>query len=359
MTPSNDGIDVGRRRALRTIAAGVAAGGFASLAAPTAAQSTDLSAWFSSTGNADSVTDRTGKSKVTVEVGTSGNGSAFGFGPAVVRVDPGTTVVWEWTGKGGSHNVVAEDGSLESDLLGDEGATFEHTFESAGVTKYACTPHKTMGMKGAVVVGDAEVTLGASGSGSATATPTAAGSSGGGSGDAAAGGDASQSFDYGGWFEGVSNFDGTVDKTGRDEVTIAVGASGNDGNFAFEPAAVQVDPGTTVVWEWTGKGGDHNVVAQDLDVESPMQGEEGATHAAKFDGAGIAEYVCTPHEAMGMKGAVVVGNPAQSTGIDWLKTSLVGLAGAIVAGPFVASEVAARRRRDDDEPPRRPTHPSD
>ncbi len=34
--------------------------------------------------------------------------------------------------------------------------TFEHTFEEAGVYTYACTPHKTLGMKGAVVVTDAD-----------------------------------------------------------------------------------------------------------------------------------------------------------------------------------------------------------
>ena len=49
------------------------------------------------------------------------------------------------------------------------------------------------------------------------------------------------------WFEGVSNYDGVVDETGSSEVTVEVGAEGNDGAFAFGPAAVRVDPGTTVV----------------------------------------------------------------------------------------------------------------
>jgi len=147
---AHDQIDVGRRRALRTIAAGATAGVLATSAGPTgiaAAQSTDLSEWFANTDNAGEVTDRTGESAVTVQVGTDGNGAGFGFGPAVVRVDPGTTVTWEWTGQGGQHNAVAEDGSFESSLQQ------EGTFESAGVTRYACTPHKMMGMKGAVVVG--------------------------------------------------------------------------------------------------------------------------------------------------------------------------------------------------------------
>jgi halocyanin-like protein len=113
---------------------------------------------------------------------------------------------------------------------------------------------------------------------------------------------------FGGWFDGVSNYDGVQDETGNSEVTIAVGAAGNDGNFAFDPAAVRVDPGTTVVWEWTGKGGSHNVAAEDGAFQSEIVGDQGHTFEQTFDGDGITKYACTPHEAMGMKGAVVVGN---------------------------------------------------
>ena len=343
MSP-HDQIDAGRRKALRTIAVGATTGALATVAGPagTAAaqsESTDLSEWFANTGNAGTVTDRTGESEVTVQVGTDGNGAGFGFGPAAVRVDPGTTVTWEWTGKGGQHNVVAEGGSFESSLQGS--GTFQHTFESAGVTRYACTPHKVMGMKGAVVVGDAEVTLGGSSGAGATATPAGTASTGNG-GSAPSGGE----FDYGDWFENVSNFDGTADATGQEEVRIEVGAQGNQGAFAFSPAAVHVDPGTRIIWEWTGEGSQHDVVAENGAFESELMGEAGATYGIEVSGTGVVEYACTPHKAMGMKGAVVVGTPAQGGRIDWLKTGLVGLAGSIVAAPFVASQVAAERRED-------------
>ncbi|MGB9956561.1 halocyanin domain-containing protein [Haloferax prahovense] len=108
--------------------------------------------WFDNVDNYDGVTDETGSSTVTVTVGAQANGGAFGYGPAAVRVSPGTTVVWEWNGEGGSHNVAAADGGFESELVGDSGHTFEHTFEETGTYKYACTPHETLGMKGAVVV---------------------------------------------------------------------------------------------------------------------------------------------------------------------------------------------------------------
>lgn len=116
----------------------------------------------------------------------------------------------------------------------------------------------------------------------------------------------SNSSEFGGWFDNVSNFDGVVDKTGESEVTVKVGAEGNSGGFAFDPAAIAVDAGTTVVWEWTGNGGMHNVVDDDGSFESEMTDEAGRTFSHTFDTAGTFKYKCAPHESMGMKGAVVV-----------------------------------------------------
>ena len=158
---------------------------------------------------------------------------------------------------------------------------------------------------------------------------------------------AAQDDDLADWLSNVGNADEVVDRTGQEEVTVEVGAGENA--LAFDPPAVQIDPGTRVVWEWTGEGGQHNVVVQDHDVESPLQEEEGVTYALDFDGTGIVTYVCAPHEAAGMKGAVVVGEPTPATGVDWLRTGLVGLAGGIVAAPFVASEVLARRREGEEK----------
>jgi halocyanin-like protein len=116
---------------------------------------------------------------------------------------------------------------------------------------------------------------------------------------------------YGGWFEDVSNYEGTLDYTGRDAVTVEVGAGEN--GLLFEPPAVLVDPGTTVTFEWTGAGGQHNVVHQpdsedaDPAFESELMGEEGATFEYTFEEESTFRYYCSPHQAVGMKGAVAVG----------------------------------------------------
>jgi halocyanin-like protein len=105
--------------------------------------------WFSNVPNFEETVDETGQSEVTVKVGAEGG---LVFSPPAVKVSSGTTVVWKWTGKGGMHNVVHKGGDFESEFHSEAGATFEHTFSSAGTYKFYCAPHKARGMKGAVYV---------------------------------------------------------------------------------------------------------------------------------------------------------------------------------------------------------------
>ena len=112
--------------------------------------------WLTDTGNYDGrVTSMTGKTSATVKVGAEGNSGANAFAPAAIEISPKTTVTWEWVN--GYHNVVDENGQFSSGEP-EQNATFEHTFETPGTVLYYCEPHRSMGMKGAVVVagGDSE-----------------------------------------------------------------------------------------------------------------------------------------------------------------------------------------------------------
>ncbi len=108
---------------------------------------------------------------------------------------------------------------------------------------------------------------------------------------------------YGDWFQGAQNFEGTVDETDSDEVTVLVGAAGG---LAYDPAAVRVTTGTTVVWEWTGEGGGHDVVEEDRVFNSEQTSQEGETFSYTFDEEGVYRYLCSPHQTEGMLGAVEV-----------------------------------------------------
>ncbi|MFB6354485.1 MAG: halocyanin domain-containing protein [Halobacteriales archaeon] len=179
--------------------------------------------------------------------------------------------------------------------------------------------------------------------------------------------------DWGNWFTGearggeVGNYVGdTVDRRGESEVTVAVGAQGNGGYFAFDPPALWIDPGTTVRFEWTGRGSAHNVVGEsgpaDLDSGDPVS-EPGVHYEYTFEETGINTYYCLPHLALGMKGGIAVGDdipmaapggpsadggegltlPGGTVG-GLLMTALAGTAGlAIVAA--LAGEFAGWRRQ--------------
>jgi halocyanin-like protein len=109
--------------------------------------------------------------------------------------------------------------------------------------------------------------------------------------------------DYGDWFDGVDNYDGEVDRTGESETTVLVGA---DDGLAFEPAAIRISPGTTVVWEWTGNGGGHNVQAEGGGFESELVDDGGHTFEHRFPEPRLVKYVCDPHRDLGMRGGVRV-----------------------------------------------------
>lgn len=279
-------LSTSRRTFLRATAG--AAVGAGALAPRVAAQETagdtevDLAAWFSNTDNVSGTVDKRGQAEITVNVGAEGNGGSFGFSPAAVRIDPGTTVTWEWTGGGGSHNVVAESGAFESEYHDDAGATYAYTPNESGIVRYACAPHKAMGMKGALLVGDVTASL-------ETEEETET---------------RGRTFD--GWLDRTDNYTDVVDERGKSEVVVDVGVDGNGGAFGFGPAAIRVDPGTTVVWRWKGTGGAHNVAALDGSFRSDLTSEQGAEFARTFEGEGVVKYGCEAHAALGMRGVVVV-----------------------------------------------------
>jgi len=77
-------------------------------------------------------------------------------------------------------------------------------------------------------------------------------------------------------------------------------------NNRFQPAALQVAPGSTVVWAWASNGVQHNVTFED-DVTSGNRGS--GTFQRTFADAGVYDYLCTLH-GTGMSGTITVAAPA-------------------------------------------------
>ncbi len=283
-----------RRRFLRDASAATLALG---AGAGVGAGASQYDGWFTdsakggTTSNYDGTTvDKTGQDSVTIEVGAEGNGGPYAYAPPAVRISPGTEVTFKWVSN--THDIQVEAKPSGSSWGGvtsikNEGFTHSHTFETAGTFLYYCTPHLSMGMKGAIVVGS--------------------------------GGGGGASPEWGDWFTdsarggAVGNYDGsTVDKTGQDSVTVEVGAEGNGGTYAYAPPAVKISPGTEVTFKWVSN-------THDIQVESKPAGSswggvtsiknEGFTHSHTFETSGTYLYYCTPHLSAGMKaGIFVTGN---------------------------------------------------
>lgn len=94
-------------------------------------------------------------------------GGTYYFDPIGLFVESGETITFEIDS--GSHSATAYKAgngqasvtripdsakAWDSGILSEQGATFEHTFETAGTYDYFCTPHKSLKMVGRIVVGE-------------------------------------------------------------------------------------------------------------------------------------------------------------------------------------------------------------
>ena len=91
----------------------------------------------------------------TVEMLNKQGNESMVFSKKIVRVSVGDTVFWKATDPG--HNVEFIKGGVPEGV--DKFKTkfnkdAEYTFKIPGIYAYWCTPHKSMGMIGFVVVGD-------------------------------------------------------------------------------------------------------------------------------------------------------------------------------------------------------------
>jgi plastocyanin len=84
-----------------------------------------------------------------------------------------------------------------------------------------------------------------------------------------------------------------------------------DGDYAYSPAAVHVDPGTHVEFRWDSSG--HNVIPEEKPGARPGR----AIRCTRSNWAsrntleieGTYTYYCGHNRDRGMKGAIVVGSP--------------------------------------------------
>lgn len=116
----------------------------------------DIEPWVpNSNGFNGDIADHRGENDVTIQVGAGPNGHAFD--PAVVMVNPGTTITWEWVEGSGAHYVVSRvqvnnDPDTIPDLIDDGTYSTSRTLNIPEMKRYACYNHHGDGMLSTIVV---------------------------------------------------------------------------------------------------------------------------------------------------------------------------------------------------------------
>ena len=82
------------------------------------------------------------------------DGAKMVYSLDIVDINVGDTVTWLPTAKGHNVEIIAGPDSAELPRKSKLNKKFAHQFDVPGVYLYQCTPHKSMGMIGLVVVGD-------------------------------------------------------------------------------------------------------------------------------------------------------------------------------------------------------------
>ena len=92
----------------------------------------------------------------TIDMLNKGEGRSMVFSQEIVRVDVGDTVFWKSVDKGHNVEFIKKNGVPDGvdKFKSKVSADAEYTFTIPGIYAYWCTPHKSMGMIGFVIVGD-------------------------------------------------------------------------------------------------------------------------------------------------------------------------------------------------------------
>ena len=100
------------------------------------------------------VTGSLNAADVTVEMLNKLDKRSMVFSQEIVRINSGQTVEWLSTDKGHNVEFIKKNGVPEGveKFKSKVGKDVEFTFTVPGISAYWCTPHKTMGMIGFVIV---------------------------------------------------------------------------------------------------------------------------------------------------------------------------------------------------------------
>ena len=249
------------------------------------------------------VADAPAEQEVAITEKNPDDPTSFGFEPADVLVETGTTVVWRNNGKN-VHTVTSEGNFSSGDIK--PGSTWKQKFDHPGVFQYHCTPHPWMkAMVRVVVPGGpppeapppmAMSHAGGMAMGEETAAPARTG-------------------------KGPARLD----------VHVVEADPANPNSWHFSPTILEVQTGDTVVWHNTGSVA-HSVMSDTGLWDSGLI-QPGATFERKFTDVGVFAYHCTPHPWM--RARLRVSEPGKEAPVLTADSASTRSSSAVLAAPAV------------------------
>ena len=84
----------------------------------------------------------------------------------------------------------------------------------------------------------------------------------------------------------------------------------------FDPVAIKIAPGDSVTWSNMSGHNTHFEKGNIPEGVEPWKTDIGADVSHTFDTEGVYLYKCDPHFALGMVGAIIVGEPSNMAAVE-------------------------------------------
>ena len=103
-----------------------------------------------------------------------------------------------------------------------------------------------------------------------------------------------------------SDSDTAASNGGSSDRTLDVLMQDEGGNYVYSPTEITVSTGETLELVLTSQNEFHSFTVDDLDIDLEVEAGETEELVFTFDKPGTYDFICIPHESLGMVGQIIV-----------------------------------------------------
>ena len=103
-----------------------------------------------------------------------------------------------------------------------------------------------------------------------------------------------------------SDSEAEASSAGSSDRSLDVLMQDEGGNYVYSPAEITVSAGETLELVLTSQNEFHSFTVDDLDIDMEVEAGETEELVFTFDKPGTYDFICIPHETLGMVGQIIV-----------------------------------------------------